>query len=236
MIFSSFAKALGQVFDPRFLKVIAIGFGLALVLLGMITWAFSEVIVFFAPDSLTLPFVGAIGGLAVLLSWGGFAAMMVLSVVLMIPVASAFSGIFLDEVADAVEVKHYPNLPAASGQSLYEGLKSGINFLGLVIAVNTLALIFYLMSGPFAPLVFWAVNGALLGREYFTLVASRRMDPAAAKALRAKHRGKIWLAGAFMAAPLSVPVINLLIPVLGVATFTHIFHALRGDKPSVWGG
>lgn len=233
MIFSAFAKALGQIFDPRFLKVIAIGFCLALALLALITWAFSAVIAVFAPAAITLPFVGAIGGWAVLLSWGGFAAMMVLSVFLMIPVASAFSGVFLDEVADAVEVKHYPNLPAAQGQSLYEGLKSGVNFLGLVIAINIFALIFYLISGPFAPLVFWAVNGALLGREYFTLVASRRMDVSAVKALRRKHRGKIWLAGALMAAPLSVPVINLLIPVLGVATFTHIFHALR--VPPVWG-
>lgn len=236
MIFSSFAKALGQVFDPRFLKVIAIGFGLALALLAVITWAFSEVIVFFVPDSMTLPFVGAIGGLAVLLSWGGFAAMMALSVFLMIPVASAFSGIFLDEVADAVEVKHYSDLPPASGQSLYEGLKSGINFLGLVIAVNTLALILYLMSGPFAPLVFWAVNGALLGREYFMLVASRRLDLEAARALRRKHRGTIWLAGVCMAAPLSVPFVNLLIPVLGVATFTHIFHSLRRENIPIWGG
>lgn len=236
MIFSAFVKALGQIFDPRFLKVIALGFGLAFALLALITWAFSQIIAVFSPETITLPFVGALGGWAVLLSWGGFVAMMVLSVFLMIPVASAFSGVFLDEVADAVEIKYYPNLPAAHGQSLYEGFKSGINFLGLVIAVNALALIFYLMSGPFAPLVFWAVNGALLGREYFTLVASRRMDLKAAMALHRKHRGKIWLAGALMAAPLSVPVINLLIPVLGVATFTHIFHALRGTQTPIWGG
>jgi uncharacterized protein involved in cysteine biosynthesis len=33
-----------------------------------------------------------------------------------------------------------------------------------------------------------------------------------------------------MAAPLSVPLVNLVIPVLGVATFTHLFHrmAARG--------
>ncbi len=229
MILTAFAKALGQMFDPRFLKVIAIGFCLALVLLGVITWAFSEVIVVFTPASISVPFIGTMGAWAVLLSWGGFAAMMVLSVFLMIPVASAFSGIFLDEVADAVERKHYPHLPPAIGQSLYEGLKSGINFLGLVIAINALALIFYLMAGPFAPLVFWGVNGALLGREYFTLVASRRMDVGAVRALTRKYRGTIWMSGAFMAAPLSVPVINLFIPVLGVATFTHIFHALHRD-------
>ena len=34
------------------------------------------------------------------------------------------------------------------------------------------------------------------------------------------------LAGVLMAAPLSVPVVNLLIPVFGVATFTHLVHRL----------
>ena len=35
-----------------------------------------------------------------------------------------------------------------------------------------------------------------------------------------------WLAGTLMAAPLSIPLVNLLVPVLGVATFTHLFHRL----------
>ena len=30
-----------------------------------------------------------------------------------------------------------------------------------------------------------------------------------------------------MAVPLSVPFVNLFIPVLGVAVFTHIFHRLN---------
>jgi hypothetical protein len=29
-----------------------------------------------------------------------------------------------------------------------------------------------------------------------------------------------------MAAPLSLPLVNLLIPVLGVATFTHLVHGM----------
>jgi uncharacterized protein involved in cysteine biosynthesis len=32
-----------------------------------------------------------------------------------------------------------------------------------------------------------------------------------------------------MAAPLTVPILNLMIPVLGVATFTHIYHQLARD-------
>ena len=96
-----------------------------------------------------------------------------------------------------------------------------------MVVVNLAALLILPFAGPFIPLIFWAVNGWLLGQEYFTLVAARRMPKAEAKRLRRLHRGTIWLAGALMAAPLTVPVVNLLIPVFGAATFTHLFHALR---------
>ena len=45
-----------------------------------------------------------------------------------------------------------------------------------------------------------------------------------AKLLRKEHRGTIWMAGTLMALPLSVPLLNLVIPILGAATFTHIYH------------
>lgn len=228
LIFSSFFRALGQMGSTAFLKVIFLGMALALALLAAITWGFGQVIFALAPDVIDLPFVGGIEGLAALLSWGGVALMMGLSIFLMIPVASLFSGLFLDEVAGAVEARHYPALPPARGQGFYDGLRSGVNFLGLVIAVNVPALILYVIFAPIAPVLFWAINGYLLGREYFALVSSRRMDLAAAKALRKQHWGKVWLAGICMAIPLSVPVLNLVIPVLGVATYTHIFHGLQG--------
>ncbi len=228
LIFSSFFRALGQMGSGAFLKVIFLGAALALALLAAVTWGFGQLIFALAPDMIDLPFIGNVDGVAAILSWGGIAAMLVLSVFLMIPVASLFSGMFLDEVAGAVETRHYPNLPPARDQGFYEGLRQGVNFLGLVIAVNVPALILYLLFAPIAPLIFWAVNGLLLGREYFALVSSRRMDVAAAKALHRAHWGKIWLAGICMAIPLSVPILNLIIPVLGVATYTHIFHALQG--------
>jgi hypothetical protein len=39
--------------------------------------------------------------------------------------------------------------------------------------------------------------------------------------------GQVWLAGTLMAAPLSFPVIGLFVPVLGAATFTHLFQRLK---------
>jgi uncharacterized protein involved in cysteine biosynthesis len=62
------------------------------------------------------------------------------------------------------------------------------------------------------------------------MVATRRLGRAGAKALRKRHAARIWIAGTLMAAPLSVPLVNLLIPVLGAATFTHLFHRLNAAR------
>lgn len=76
------------------------------------------------------------------------------------------------------------------------------------------------------------MNGFLLGREYYTLAAIRRVGRAEAKRLRSRNMGTIWLAGILMAMPLSVPLVNLVIPILGAATFTHLFHRLQARVPS----
>jgi uncharacterized protein involved in cysteine biosynthesis len=108
----------------------------------------------------------------------------------------------------------------------YDGLRDTVNFLGVLIVANLLAFVLYAFL-PFASVfIFWAMNGFLLGREYFTLAAMRRVGRVRARELRKEHSGTIWIAGILMAVPLSVPLINLVIPILGAATFTHLFHAL----------
>ncbi|RGP35230.1 hypothetical protein D1012_21230 [Pseudotabrizicola alkalilacus] len=227
MILGDFLKAVLQLGDRRFRRVMAIGVLLSLALLVAVYAGFLAVIQTFVPDAIDIPFVGPVGGLDTLLSWGSALLMIGLSVFLMMPVASAFTGLFLEDVAQAVEDRHYPALPPVPRMSWGDALVDAANFAALLIAVNALALILYAFAGPFIPVVFWAVNGLLLGREYFTLVAMRRLGRVGAKALRKRHWGKVWLAGTLMAAPLSVPLVNLLIPVLGVATFTHLFHRLN---------
>lgn len=227
MIFSDFAKAVSQIHDPRFMRVLLVGVALAIGLLAGVYAAFLWVIDSYAPGTLTIPYIGPIGGLDTLLSWGSALLMLGLSVFLMVPVASAFSGLFLEDIAAAVEDRHYPALPTVPRARFSDSLIDTANFLGLLIGVNVLALFLYFFTGPFIPLVFWALNGFLLGREYFTLVATRRLGRPAARALRRQHWATIWAAGTLMTAPLSVPLINLAIPVLGVATFTHIFHRLN---------
>lgn len=226
MIFTAFFQALGQLGDRRFRRVVGLGILLALALLFATYILFLQAIWWLSPETIDLPVIGPVSGVETFLGWASLFLMIGLSVFLMVPVASAFTGFFLEDVADAVEDRHYPALPPATPLSLSEGLRQSVNFLGLVIAVNAGALFLYPFVGPGIPLVFWAINGFLLGREYFSLVALRRLPPQEVKAMRRRNRWTLWAAGTLMAAPLSVPILNLVIPVLGVATFTHLYHRL----------
>jgi CysZ protein len=226
VIFAAFVKALGQLGDRRFRRVVMLGILLALALLFAVYALFLQLVWWLSPDQIDLPLIGPVTGMDTLLGWTSVLFMIGLSVFLMVPVASAFTGLFLEDVADAVEDRHYPGLQPATPLTLGEGLRQSVNFLGLVIAVNIGALFVYPFLGPAIPVAFWAVNGFLLGREYFSLVALRRLPPSEVRLMRRRNRWVLWAAGTLMAAPLSVPILNLVIPVLGVATFTHIYHQL----------
>lgn len=230
MIFDDFMKAVGQLPDPRFSRVLGLGVVLTLVLLIAACALVFLLIGWLTGGPITLPGAGEVTWLGDFLSWGALAVMIILSIFLMIPVASAITSLFLDDVAAAVEAKHYPHLPPVARVPFWDGLRDTVNFLGVLIAANLLALIVYAMVFwiPLAPLVlFYALNGFLLGREYFTLAAMRRLGRERAIALRQQHRKEVWIAGALMAMPLTVPVLNLLVPILGAATFTHLFHRLN---------
>lgn len=227
MILSSVSRALSQMGDARFRRVLALGVGLTIALLAAIYAAFLGLISWAMGDSTTLPLIGEVTWLDNAAGWGGLIVMLIASVFLMVPVASAITSLFLDRVAQAVEDRHYPHLPPARAVGITEGLRDSLGFLGVLIGANILALIAYIVL-PFAALaIFWGLNGYLLGREYFQLAAMRHMDRAAARTLRKRHALRIWGAGVVMAMPLSIPLLNLLVPVLGAATFTHLVHALR---------
>ena len=227
-----FFRALGQLGDRRFRSVLWRGIGLTLALLVAVYVLVLNAIRVFVPDQVTLPWIGPVGGIDAVLSWGSIPVILLASVFLMVPVASAFTGFFLEDVAEAVEDRHYPALPALTPVPFLTTVLDSMVFFGVLVLANLLALTIYPFAGPLAPVVFWAVNGYLLGREYFTMVAMRRVGRAGARMLRRRHAGEIWLAGTLMAAPLSVPLVNLLIPVLGIATFTHLFHRLQARDPS----
>jgi uncharacterized protein involved in cysteine biosynthesis len=232
MIFDDIFKAIGQLMDARFRRVLVLGIGLTVALLIAIYVFVLWLVALVAPETVTLPWIGEVSWVNDLISGASVLLLMVLSVFLMVPVASAFTSLFLDQVADAVEDRYYPTLPPVQQTNWLDGLSDSLRFMAVIVVANLLALIVYavmamtIVLAPFTPLVFWSLNGYLLGREYFQLVAIRRMDPTAARSLFRRNSGKIWFAGALMAIPLSVPLVNLLVPIVGAATFTHLFHRL----------
>lgn len=229
VVVTSFFKALGQMGDRRFRRVLLLGVGLTFALLVAAYVAFLAFLNWIGAAETVQELIGEVTWLPDLITWTSFFVMIALSVFLMVPVASAITSMFLDEVAQAVEDRHYPNLSAVDPVPFWDAVRDTVNFLGVLIAANLLALVLYAFFPPMALFIFWGMNGFLLGREYFQLAAMRRIGREGAKALRKKHMGTIWLAGTLMAMPLSIPLVNLLIPILGAATFTHLYHQL-GDR------
>lgn len=223
-------RALGQLGDPRFslavLKALGITVGILIgaswLILGLLDWAL--------PDTVTL-WILSINLNAPWLSWAAVALLLGTSVFLMLPIAFVCVGLFLDDIADAVEARHYPHLAPAPRLSMAETIRDVVAFMLMMIAANTLALVVYIVSAPLAPLVFWAINGYLLGCEYFQLLAARRLSRRGARRLRRQNRGQIWAAGVLMTVPLSVPVLNLAVPLIGVAAYTHMAHRLMRTAP-----
>lgn len=222
-------RALGQLGDPRFLRVVLWALALTVAGLAAVFWAVMLGLGWLLPDTVTLPWIGPVGFVEVVADWAAVGLMLVLSVVLMVPVAAGVVGFFLDGIVEAVEARHYPALPPVRPAGIGQQAADAARFFGLVVAANLVALLIYFAVPPLAPFVFWLVNGFLLGREYFTLVAARRMSREAAAALGRRYFWQGWIAGVAMVIPMSVPVLNLFVPLIGVAVFTHQFHRMARD-------
>ncbi|MGB0922071.1 MAG: EI24 domain-containing protein [Alphaproteobacteria bacterium] len=163
------------------------------------------------------------------LDWVAGAAVTIAFSFLLFPVASLFAGIFLDDIADAVEERHYPSEKATREQPLSETIVTALQFTGVLIVLNIIFLPVYL----FFPIVLYVLNGYLIGREYFEMVAVRYMMPNEAASMRKANRVKVFLAGLLVSLPLSIPIINLLVPLFGTAFMVHVYKDIdkTGNKP-----
>ena len=176
------------------------------------------------------------GWLETLIQVAGGLGLVVASVFLVAPISSAIAGLFLDEIAGRVERAHYPHDPPGRELPLAEGLWLSAKFALVVLGVNVCVLLLLLLPG-INVLAFFVANGYLLGREYFELAALRHMPLAEAKRLRRAHRGRIFLSGLMIAALVSVPVLNLLTPLVATAFMVHIYKdiARRAAAPLAQG-
>lgn len=212
---------------PSTLSLVAAGAGLTLVLFvvlqAVVFWAVRR----FLPGDLALPWIGTID-FGQVMSWGSLALFPVMGFFLMAPVAAGFSGLFAERVADRVEAMHYP---AARGRSVdaLDGFLESLAVVAAAIGIAVATLIATPFLGPLAPLVFFGANGWLLGREFFQMAARRHLDTEAATALRRRNGAQVTLLGVLIAVALVVPVVNIAVPLLAAAAFTHLFHLISGS-------
>ena len=81
--------------------------------------------------------------------------------------------------------------------------------------------------------MFYLVNGYLLGREYFEMVGVRRLPVADVTSLRKAHSLSVLMTGIAIAFLLTIPVVNLLMPVVATAAMVHLFEKWRPQGNAV---
>jgi uncharacterized protein involved in cysteine biosynthesis len=212
---------------PRVLRLVLLGIALTIGLFVAMQAAIFWMIRLWLPGGFTLPWVGHIQ-LAEVLSWGSLALFPLMGIFLMAPVAAGFSGLFAENVADAVEEIHYPRKRGKSVDFL-DGFLESLPILAAVLGVTVISLLLTPFLGPFAPVLFFGANGWLLGREFFQMAARRHMDSLPAQDLRRTYSGRITATGVLVALGLVVPLVNIMVPLLAAAAFTHLFQMISGS-------
>jgi CysZ protein len=221
---SSLLLALGQLNDPRVLRVLAKSLAVSLVLFAAIAWGGWQAL------DWSLARAGLDESLFAGAGWLREAAAALLTVLglwlLWRVVALAVIGFFADEVVQAVEARHYPQAAErARDLPVTEQLSSSARSATRAVLVNLAALpvaLVLLVTGVGAALVFFLVNAVLVGRDLQDMVWLRhrrgKADPAPV------GRAERFVLGAVVTALLAVPLVNFLAPLLGAAAATHLIH------------
>jgi len=153
---------------------------------------------------------------------------------LMFPwVVSLFVGFFLDDVALAAEKRFYPDDEAGRAMPMPAAIWAALRYGSVVIVANIAALPVYAFVWwiPGAvPVVYLGLNAYLLSREYFELVAHRHVGWDEARGLRKQHQGRIMLGGLIIALLFSLPLINLITPVVATILMVQVFKATEARE------
>ena len=232
-------KALSQILSPPMRSILWRSIGLALVLIVVLAIGLQRLLSWFATSGegwaeamLGPGFHTPLNVLAWIVSIAAGLGVVFGAVFLMPAITSLVASFFVDEIAEYVEREHYPaERPGAAlplGVAITEGTKTAL----LTILVYLIALPFVFFAGV-GFIGFFIATAWLLGREYFELAAMRFRPPAEAKAMRKQNAALVFTAGLFIAAFVSIPVVNLATPLFGMAFMVHMHKRLSGPRPEL---
>lgn len=222
LIIQSARLAASQLFEAQFRSVLWKSLGLTVLLLAL-AWLGLEWLV----SGLLETHLQSWPWVVRAISWLLGAGLIIGLGFLIGPVTAVFAGLFLDDVAERVETRHYPREQPGRPMPLVPSLLLSARFTLVVIAANLLALALVLLPGVnFA--IFFFVNAWLIGREYFTFASMRFRPEEDAIALRQQNSGRIFMAGLVIAGFMAVPILNLLTPLFATALMVHLHKAVSG--------
>jgi CysZ protein len=222
-MFVAFCRAVYALSTPPMRRIVGLSLGLAVLSFAVLWLAVAGLLyntAFFEWRPLNWV-VDLMGGLAVLvLSWLLFPAVVTLTM-----------SLFLERIAAAVEALDYPGRGPPRRQPFGESVAGMLRLTGLTILLNLLALPVYLLAPGINLFLFLALNGYLLGREYFEVVALRRLSAVATRVTRNRFGFRVFLGGVVIAGLFAVPLVNLIAPAIATAFMLHVFEALPPVEP-----
>jgi CysZ protein len=232
-------KALSQILSPPMRSILWRSMGLALVLITVLAVGLQRLLSWFATsgeqwaEALLGPgFHTTLNILAWIISIAAGLGVVLGGIFLMPVITSLVASVFVDDVADHVEREHYPAERPGVALPLNISIPEGIKTALLTLLVYLVALPFVLFAGA-GFLIFFIATAWLLGREYFELAAMRFRSPAEAKAMRKHNAATVFTAGLFIAAFVSIPIVNLATPLFGMAFMVHMHKRLSGPRPEL---
>ncbi len=221
-------QALGQMLSPPFRAVLLKSIALALLLMILVGIGLHHLLAWLtglgegmAENAIGPSAHWPLSILSFILTLAASLGVMVGSVFLMPAVTALVASFFVDDIALEVERSRYPDEPVGTALPLWRAVVEGLKAALLAIGVYLVALPFLLFAG-FGAVIFFVCTAYILGRVYFELAAMRYRPVAEAKALRRANQGLVFVAGLFIAAFVSIPVINLATPLFGMAFMVHI--------------
>jgi len=229
-------KALSQILSPPMRSILWRSIGLALVLVTVLAIGLQRLLSWFATygegwvEAMLGPgYHTPLNALAWVVSIAAGLGVVLGGIFLMPAITSLIAGFFVDDVGDLVEREYYPAEPPGVALPLTLATIEGVKIALLTILVYLVALPFVLVAGA-GFLIFFIATAWLQGKQYFELAAMRHRPPAEAKAMRKYHAATIFTAGLFIAAFVSIPIVNLATPLFGMAFMVHMHKQLSGPR------
>ncbi|MBH68009.1 MAG: hypothetical protein CMM58_06625 [Rhodospirillaceae bacterium] len=215
-------KTLAQLGDPGFRRVLLYSVSLSVISLIAcvgLSWGLLNKIGVFG-----------IGFIDTLVPWIGSAVIFSVGLVFFPSTIMLISSLFAGRILACVERKYFPNETRYIEVGLFDAVKGSIALV-LISGILNICLLPVYALGMLIPglsfVVFYCANGYLIGRELFETVAGLHLPANQSKELRKKNFVRITWGGVIVTFFATIPIANLLTPIIGLGMMVHLFHRLR---------